>query len=73
MSLKFFNDSITSNQTAHAARVLPGQEGLWEVTWLPGHSMDYKTAVTAMGLADMSKYDEPAGGFLTPEIIEAGG
>jgi hypothetical protein len=31
------NDAtMTSDQTAHTARLAPGSRHLWEVSWLPG-------------------------------------
>ena len=49
----FINDtSMTSDQTAHAARQAPGRQHGWEVSWLPGQILDRNTAITAMILAD---------------------
>jgi hypothetical protein len=47
------NDTImTSDQTAHTARQAPGRKPSWEVSWLPGQTLDRNTAITAMILAD---------------------
>ncbi len=46
------NDTImTSDQTAHTARQAPSGHG-WEVSWLPGQTLDRNSAITAMVLAD---------------------
>ena len=48
------NDTImTSDQTAHTARHASSRNG-WEVSWLPGRTLDRNTAITAMILADTS-------------------
>jgi hypothetical protein len=47
------NDTtMTSDQTAHTARQLPGRQPEWEVSWLPVRILDRNTAITAMILAD---------------------
>jgi hypothetical protein len=43
---------MTSDQTAHTARLAPGSQHLWEVSWLPGQALDRNSAITAMTLAD---------------------
>jgi hypothetical protein len=49
------NDTImTSDQTAHTARLAPGSQHLWEVSWLPGRAVDRNSAITAMTLADLT-------------------
>jgi hypothetical protein len=46
------NDTImTSGQTPHTARHAPSRNE-WEVTWLPGRTLDRNSAITAMVLAD---------------------
>jgi hypothetical protein len=46
------NDSfMTSDRTAHTARHSPDRNG-WEVSWLPGQTLDRNSAITAMVLAD---------------------
>jgi hypothetical protein len=46
------NDSfMTSDRTAHTARHSPDRNG-WEVSWLPGQTLDRNSATTAMVLAD---------------------
>jgi hypothetical protein len=52
MTLTIQDDSISSDQTGHTARLAPGQERAWHVSWLPGRLMDRDTAINAMVLAD---------------------
>ena len=47
MKLRINDDSITSDHSRHAARLLPGDEHVWEVSWLPGRRMDRNSAITA--------------------------
>jgi hypothetical protein len=51
MTLTITDSSMTSDQTAHTARHAPGRGG-WEVSWLPGQTLDRNAAITAMTLAD---------------------
>jgi len=51
MTLKINDTTMTSDQTPHTARHAPSRSG-WEVTWLPGRTLDRNTAITAMVLAD---------------------
>jgi hypothetical protein len=51
MTLKIDDTTMTSDQTAHTARHAPDRNG-WEVSWLPGQTLDRNTAITAMILAD---------------------
>ncbi len=51
MTLTITDTTMTSDHTAHSARQAPGRDG-WEVSWLPGQTLDGNTAVTAMLLAD---------------------
>jgi hypothetical protein len=51
MTLTINDSSMTSDQTPHTARHAPERNG-WEVTWLPGQTLDRNTAITAMTLAD---------------------
>jgi hypothetical protein len=52
MALRFTYDAITGDRTPHTARRTPGHEDTWEVSWLPGQSLDRTRAVTAMALAE---------------------
>ncbi len=51
MTLTINDTTMTSDQTAHTARHAPGRNG-WEVSWLPGQTLDRNSAITAMILAD---------------------
>jgi hypothetical protein len=51
VSLTINDTTMTSDQTAHTARQTPGRNG-WEVSWLPGETLDRNSAITAMVLAD---------------------
>jgi hypothetical protein len=51
VTLTITDSSMTSDRTAHTARHAPGRNG-WEVSWLPGQTLDRNTAITAMTLAD---------------------
>ena len=53
MTLTISDTTITSDQTAHTARLAPGQH-LWEVSWLPSRALDRNSAITAMTLADLT-------------------
>ena len=52
MTLTINDTTMTSDQTAHTARLAPGSQHLWEVSWLPGRALDRNSAITAMVLAD---------------------
>ena len=52
MTLTITGATMTSDQTAHTARLAPGSQHLWEVSWLPGRVLDRNSAITAMVLAD---------------------
>jgi hypothetical protein len=51
VTLTINDTTMTSDQTAHTARHAPDRDG-WEVSWLPGLTLDRNSAVTAMVLAD---------------------
>jgi hypothetical protein len=51
MTLTINDTTMTSDQTAHAARHTPERNG-WEVSWLPGQTLDRNSAITAIFLAD---------------------
>jgi len=52
MALKILDDSMSSDRSPHTARLAPGEQHTWEVSWLPGRSLNRNEAVTAMVLAD---------------------
>ena len=51
MTLTINDTNMTSDQTTHTAQHVPDRNG-WEVSWLPGQTLDRNTAITAMVLAD---------------------
>ena len=69
MTLNIQDDSISSNHTSHSARLLPGDQPLWEVSWVPGQPMDRKHALTAMALADATRANAQTGHHLSMNII----
>ena len=52
MTLTITDTTMTSDQTDHVARQAADSEHLWEVSWLPGRTLDRNSAITAMVLAD---------------------
>ena len=52
MTVTITDATMTSDQTAHAARLAPRQSAPVEVSWLPGRALDRNSAITAMTLAD---------------------
>jgi hypothetical protein len=52
MTLTINDTTMTSDRTAHTARQASGLQHEWEVSWLPGQTLDRNTAITAMVLAD---------------------
>jgi hypothetical protein len=51
VTLTIDDTAMTSDQTSHTGRHAPDRTG-WEVSWLPGQTLDRNTAITAMTLAD---------------------
>jgi hypothetical protein len=51
VTLTINDSSMTSDRTAHTARHVPDRNS-WEVSWLPGRTLDRNSAITAMVLAD---------------------
>ena len=69
MTLIINDTTMTSDQTGHTARQAPGCPHQWEVTWLPGQTLDRNTAITAMILADTAaEQDIHEGHRLWPHI-----
>jgi hypothetical protein len=58
MTLTINDTTMTSDQTAHTARQAPSSEHPWEVSWLPGRTLDRNSAITAMVLADQAGNDD---------------
>jgi len=68
MTLTINDTSMTSDYTAHTAQETPSRTG-WEVSWLPGQTLDRNTAITAMTLADLAgEHDLHQGHRLCPHI-----
>ena len=59
MTVTIDDTTMTSDQTAHAARLARGGQHLWEVSWLPGRALDRNSAITAMTLADSGRRTWP--------------
>jgi hypothetical protein len=51
VTLRIDDTTMTSDQTPHTARHAPGRNG-WEISWLPGQTLDRNSAITAMILAE---------------------
>ncbi len=69
MALTINDDTMTSDQTPHTARLAPGRPHHWEVSWLPGQILDRNTTITAMILADTAaRGDLHQGHRLWPHI-----
>jgi hypothetical protein len=69
MTLTINDTTMTSDRTTHTARQAPGPQHRWEVSWLPGQTLDRNTAVTAMILADTAaQADLREGHRLWPHI-----
>ena len=58
MTLTINDTTMTSDQTAHTARLASGDQHVWEVSWLPGRVLDRNSAITAMVLADLTGEDD---------------
>jgi hypothetical protein len=68
MTLTINDTAMTSDQTAHTARHTPDRNG-WEVSWLPGQTLDRNTAITAMTIAETAgERDVHEGHRLWPHI-----
>jgi hypothetical protein len=52
MAITINDTTMTTDQNPHTARLAPGTDHAWEVSWLPGQTLDRNTAITAMILAD---------------------
>ncbi len=68
MTLTINDTSMTSDYTVHTAQETPSRNG-WEVSWLPGQTVDRNAAITAMILADLAgEQDLHQGHRLWPAI-----
>ena len=54
MTLTILDDSMSSDRSLHTARLAPGRQHTWEVSWLPGQQLERNEAITAMVLADVT-------------------
>ena len=52
MTLTITDHLMTSDHTHHTARLAPGHQHAWHVSWLPGRLLDRNPATTAMIFAD---------------------
>jgi hypothetical protein len=69
MTLTINDTTMTTDQNPHTARLAPGRQHEWEVSWLPGQIMDRNSAITAMVLADTAAQgDLQEGHRLWPHI-----
>ena len=57
MALTINDTTMTSDQTDCTAQHAPSRNG-WEVSWLPGQTLDRNTAITAMILADTAAEED---------------
>jgi hypothetical protein len=67
VTLTINDTTMTSDRTTHTARHAPGRNR-WEVSWLPGQTLDRNTTITAMVLADTADPDLHEGHRLWPHI-----
>ena len=58
MTLTINDTTMTSDQTPHTARQASGGQHGWEVSGLPGQTLDRNTAITAMILADLAAEED---------------
>jgi hypothetical protein len=61
MTITINDTTMTTDQNPHTARLAPGGDRAWEVSWLPGEVLNRNSAITAMVLADTAR---------TPELHE---
>jgi hypothetical protein len=59
MALTINDRTMTCDRTHHTARLAPGEQNQWEVSWLPGRRLTRNQAITAMTLAEESSPAEP--------------
>ncbi len=71
MTLTIRDDHISSDHTTHTARLAPGDEHAWEVSWLPGRLLGRNSAITAMVLADTAGSDDLHRGHRLWPFVEA--
>jgi hypothetical protein len=49
---------MSSSRSRHTARITPGSQYAWEVSWLPGRHLNRDEAITAMVIADTTANGE---------------
>jgi hypothetical protein len=54
MGLTIDDTIMFSDRSPHTAQQVSGSPHEWKVSWLPGHTVDRDTAITAMILADIA-------------------
>jgi hypothetical protein len=59
MPVTIHDRTMTSDSTSHAARLAPGTQHHWEVSWLPGRRLTRNEAITAMTLAEACSTTAP--------------
>ena len=52
MALRIDDYKMSSDSSPHTARLTPGKQHAWEVSWLPGRHLNRNEAITAMVIAD---------------------
>ena len=69
LAMNINDRDMTSDQTPHSARLAPGEEHQWEVSWLPGRRLTRNQAITAMVLgSELSTAEIRPGDQLWPFI-----
>jgi hypothetical protein len=71
MSLNIGLAAMTSDQSPHTARQMPGPSRGWEVSWLPGQVFDRNSAITAMSLADIAATGDIRPGHRLWPVVES--
>jgi hypothetical protein len=71
MSLRIGDATMTSDQSPHIARQVPGHQRGWEVSWLPDQVLDRNTAITAMSLADIAATGDIRPGHRLWPVVES--
>jgi hypothetical protein len=59
MAVTISDHVMISDQSPHSARLVPGLDNQWEVSWLPDRRVTRNQAITAMTLAEASSLADP--------------
>jgi hypothetical protein len=70
MALRILDYRMYSDHSHHTARLVPGKQYSWEVSWLPGQHLNRNEAITAMVLADTTAYGDVQPGHRSWPHIE---